>query len=136
MRRDEEHIVADREAPDPETTRALMRSIAQVASTTGVSLDAATAVLEDLVRLGWSLPAVNVDLAVPEPIGWMVVERPHGRPVVNAWDGIVHPTFAEADAECAHANRPGHGGVDSWRVVAVYDPPLPAGVDAAAGRTS
>ncbi len=77
----------------------------------------ARAVLEHLLRVGWIPPwAVTEDT---EPIGWMVVEPPNDTGIRSAWDGIVHPTQADAEAELHHANNSGDG---PWMVVAAYEP--------------
>lgn len=101
-----------------QTTTELDEAAAHVATAVPTSRALARRVLEHLLRVGWIPPwAVTEDT---EPIGWMVVEPPNDTGIRSAWDGIVHPTQADAEAELHHANNSGDG---PWIVVAAYEPP-------------
>lgn len=88
-----------------------------VAAAVPTSRALARRVLEFLLRVGWIPPWAVTEEA--EPIGWMVVEPTNDSGVRSAWDGIVHPTQADAEAELHHANNSGDG---PWIVVAAYEP--------------
>jgi hypothetical protein len=100
-----------------QTTTELDEAARHVAATVPTSRHLARRVLEFLLRVGWIPPWAITETS--EPLGWMVVEPTNDSGVRSAWDGIVHATRADAEAELHHANTAGDG---PWMIVAAYEP--------------